>query len=121
MALGSNHQTITTTANFIPELWSDDTLAAYIRKLVVANLVTKIPFKGKKGDVLHIPVPARGAASLKAANAQVTLVTDTAGVKDVAINKHYEYSVMYEDIAEIQALSSMRKFYTEAAGYGLAK
>jgi len=28
---------------------------------------------------------------------------------------------MYEDIAEMQALASMRKFYTEDAGYALAK
>jgi len=36
------------------------------------------------------------------------------------LNKHYEYSVLIEDIVEVQALSSMRKFYTEDAGYALA-
>jgi len=39
----------------------------------------------------------------------------------VLINKHYEYSKLYEDIAEMQSLSSMRKFYTDDAGYALAK
>ncbi len=121
MGLGTNHSTVTTSANFIPEQWSDEVLAAYKQKLVLGNLVTKINFKGKKGDTLHIPVPARGDASAKAASTQVTLIADTAGVVDVLINKHFEYSKLYEDIAEMQSLSSMRKFYTDDGGYALAK
>ena len=39
----------------------------------------------------------------------------------VSIDKHYEYSKLIEDIAEVQALASMRKFYTDDAGYALAK
>lgn len=121
MGLGTNQSTITTGANFIPEIWSDEVIATYKQKLVLANLVTNISFKGKKGDTLHIPVPARGSASVKAANTQVTLIADTAGVVDIAINKHYEYSKVYEDIAELQALSSMRSFYTDDAGFVLAR
>lgn len=121
MPLGTNNTTITTSANFIPEIWSDETLAAYKQKLVLGNLVKKINFKGKKGDTLHIPVPARGSASAKAANTQVTLIADTATLVDVAINKWFEYSKLYEDMAEMQALSSMRSFYTDDGGYALAK
>lgn len=78
-------------------------------------------FKGKKGDTLHLPVPARGSATAKAANTQVTLIADTAGVIDVAIDKWFEYSKLYEDMAEMQALASMRQFYTDDAGFALAK
>ena len=39
--IGTNHQTTTTGAQFIPELWSDETIAAYKSNLVVANLVTR--------------------------------------------------------------------------------
>ena len=120
MGLGTNHQTTTTAANFIPELWSDEVIAGYKKNLVLGNLVTKINHKGKKGDTIHIPTPARGSANAKAASTQVTLNTDTAGVTNVSIDKHYEYSVLIEDIAEVQALSSMRKFYTDDAGYALA-
>lgn len=49
------------------------------------------------------------------------MIADTAGVVDIAINKHFEYSKLYEDIAEMQALNSMRKFYTDDAGYALSK
>ncbi|KKT61761.1 MAG: capsid protein [Candidatus Giovannonibacteria bacterium GW2011_GWA2_44_26] len=121
MGLGTNHSTVTTAANFIPEMWENETIAAYKRQVVLGNLVTKINFKGKKGDTLHIPVPARGAASAKAANTEVTFIADTAGVIDVAINKHFHYAKLYEDIADMQAMTSMRKFYTDDAGYTLAK
>jgi len=121
MALGSNHTGVVVAANFIPEQWSDEVIAAYKQKLVLGNLVTRMSFKGKKGDTLHLPVPARGDASAKAVNTAVTIIADTASVVDVLINKHFEYSKLYEDIAEMQALSSMRKFYTDDGGYALAK
>jgi hypothetical protein len=49
------------------------------------------------------------------------LIADTAGDIPVLINKHFEYSKLYEDIAEIQALASMRQFYTDDAGFALSK
>ena len=107
--------------NFIPEIWSDEVIAAYKKNLVLANLVRKMSFKGKKGDTLHIPKPTRGSATAKAANTQVTVQADAESEVQVLINKHYEYSRFIEDIAEVQALSSLRSFYTEDAGYALAK
>jgi len=121
MALGTNQVTTTIANNFIPELWSDEVIGAYKSNLVVANLVTKLNHKGKKGDTIHIPVPSRGSASAKAANTQVTLSAATNTTVDVSINKHYEYSKLIEDIAEVQSLASMRKFYTDDAGFALAK
>ena len=120
MALGTNHVTTSVANNFIPELWSDEVIGAYKSNLVVANLVTKMNHKGKKGDTIHIPKPTRGAASAKSANTQVTLIASTNTEVQVSINKHYEYSKLIEDIAEVQALASMRKFYTDDAGYALA-
>jgi N4-gp56 family major capsid protein len=121
MALGTNHVTVTTAATFIPEIWSDEIVAAYKRNLVAANLIKKMNFKGKKGDTVHIPSPTRGSASAKAASTQVTLIAATETEVNVSINKHYEYSRMIEDIVEAQALSSLRSFYTDDAGYALAK
>ena len=67
--IGTNNQTVTTAATFIPELWSDEVIAGYQKNLVLANLVNRINHKGKKGD---------------------------------------------------KALSSLRRFYTEDAGYALS-
>jgi N4-gp56 family major capsid protein len=121
MPLGTNHVTTTTAATFVPELWSDEIIAAYKKSLVTANLVKKMNFKGKKGDVIHIPAPTRGSASAKAASTQVTLIAATESEVLVNINKHYEYSRLIEDIVEAQALASLRSFYTEDAGYALAR
>jgi N4-gp56 family major capsid protein len=121
MALGSDHVTITTAATFIPEIWSDEIVAAYKKNLVAANLFKKMSFVGKKGDTVHIPSPTRGTAAVKAANTQVTLQAATEGDIAVTIDKHYEYSRLIEDITEAQALSSLRRFYTDDAGYALAK
>jgi len=117
----NNATTVTTADKFIPDIWSDEIVASYKKNLVLANLVMKMNFKGKKGDVVHIPAPGRGSASRKVATDAVTLVVDTAAEVTVSITNHYEYSRLIEDIAEVQALNSMRNFYTSDAGYALAK
>jgi len=121
MALGTNHVTNTTGATFIPEIWSDEIVAAYEKSLVLANLVNRMPMTGKKGDTLHIPKPTRGDASAKSAETQVTLIAATESEVQVTVDKHYEYSRLIEDITDVQALASMRQFYTSDAGYALAK
>ena len=121
MALGTNHVTNTTGATFIPEIWSDEIIAAYEKSLVLANLVNRMPMTGKKGDTIHIPKPTRGSASAKSAETQVTLIAATESEVTVTVDKHYEYSRLIEDITDVQALSSLRQFYTSDAGYALAK
>jgi len=111
----------TAADKFIPEIWSDEVIAAYQKNLVLANLVNKMTMRGKKGDTLHIPKPTRGVAAAKAANTAVTIQADTETEVLVTINKHFEYSRFIEDIVEVQALASLRRFYTEDAGYALAK
>lgn len=111
----------TNADKFIPEIWSDEVVAAYKQNLVLANLVRKMSFKGKKGDTLHIPKPTRGSAAAKAANTQVTIQANTETEVQVSIDQHFEYSRFIEDIVETQALSSLRSFYTDDAGYALAK
>ena len=73
MALGTNQQTTTTAANFIPELWSDEVIAGYKANLVLGNIVTNINHNGKKGYTIHIPAPVRGSANAKAARSVVNL------------------------------------------------
>ena len=105
---------------FIPEIWSDEIIAAYQKNLKMAPLVKKIAMSGKKGDKLHIPKPIRGDANAKAADTAVTIIANTEGELTVDIDRHFEYSRLIEDIVEVQALSSLRQFYTEDAGYALA-
>ena len=125
MALGTDHTDGSGVASgtentFIPEIWSDEVNAVYKNSLVLSPLVKKISFVGKKGDSIHIPKPVREVASAKAQQTQVTLVASAASELVVTVNKHFEYSRLIEDITDVQALSSMRAFYTDDAGYALA-
>ena len=63
----------TSAATFIPEIWSDEVIAAYEKNLVLANLVKKMSMQGKKGDTIHIPKPTRGSANAKVENQAVTV------------------------------------------------
>ena len=111
---------LTEAATFVPEIWSDEIIAAYQKNLKMAPLVKRISMNGKKGDVIHIPKPTRGDANAKAADTAVTIIANTESELTVTINRHFEYSRLIEDIVEVQALSSLRQFYTEDAGYALA-
>jgi len=111
----------TSAATFVPEIWSDEIRAAYEKNLILANLVKKMSMSGKKGDTIHIPAPIRGAAYAKAENTAVTVQNNTESEVQVVVDKHYEYSRIIEDITEVQALASLRNFYTGDAGYALSR
>ena len=110
----------TAADTFIPEIWSDEIIAAYQKNLKMVPLVRKLAMTGKKGDKLHIPKPVRGDANAKAADTAVTIIANTESELQIDINRHFEYSRLIEDIVEVQALASLRQFYTEDAGYALS-
>lgn len=122
MPLGTNNVILSAVPNFVPQLWSDEVVAAYKANIVVRNLVRVLNHRGKKGNSIKIPTPTRGAVTTKAASTQVTLIahgTDTG--LTVSIDQHKEYSRFIEDIVDVQALASLRRFYTDDAGYAVAK
>ena len=110
----------TAAATFIPEIWSDEVIAAYQKNLKMAPLVKRLAMTGKKGDVIHVPKPVRGSASAKAEAVAVTIQANLESELTITVDRHFEYSRLIEDIVEVQALSSLRQFYTEDAGYQLA-
>lgn len=121
MGLGVNNTTVTNAAVFIPALWSDEVIASFKSNLVSTDLVTVMDHVGKKGDVVYIPKGTRGTPSQKAASTQVTLIATTETNNTYNINQHWEYSRLIEDIVAVQAFDSMRQFYTDDAGYSMAK
>jgi hypothetical protein len=98
---------------FIPELWSDEVLAAHKANLVMQQLVKVMPFSGRKGDTVRVPLPVRGSATAKTAANAVTLITASDTKFDLTINDHYEYSRLIEDIVSVQANDSLRQFYSD--------
>lgn len=108
------------TAGFVPDIWVDEIMAAHKKNLVLAALVRKVNVKGKKGDSVNLPKPTRGSASAKAVNTSVnTIIAAGTGII-VPLTAHWEYSRLIEDIAETHSLASMRRFYTDDAGYALS-
>ena len=96
-------------------------MASREKKLVMANLVNKITHGKNKGDTIHIPAPVRGDASAKVAETAVSFIANTEGEVVVTIDKHYVYGRVIEDFTDTLALTSLAKFYTQDAGYALAR
>jgi len=111
---------VDTAATFIPEIWSDEIIAAFQKNLKMAPLVKRMGMSGKKGDLIHVPKPIRGEVSAKVKDTAVSIQANTEEELKITIDQHFEYSRFIEDIVEVQALTSLRQFYTEDAGYQLA-
>lgn len=122
MSIPSNI-TVTTAANFIPELWSPDCRVAVESNLVMAKLVNR-QFEGlikQYGDTVHVGDISNLTATAKSAGTDVLFEAITEGKFDLTINKHYYTAFKVEDIVRIQSIVDLRAKYAEKAGYALAK
>ncbi len=118
----ANSTGVTDAQDFIPEVWALETVAAYKKNLVLAQLVSVIPHQGKKGDTINIPNCTRSTANTKSENTVVTVIAYADSTqKTVTIQNHFHYARLIEDIVEMQGLPSLRRFFTDDAGYALAR
>ncbi|MDJ0764847.1 MAG: hypothetical protein QNJ97_17835 [Myxococcota bacterium] len=106
---------------FIRELWEDEIIASYKSNLVMPQLVVVMDHNRKKGDTIHVPNPVRGSASEKLTESSVTLIAAQEEKKQYLIDQHWEYSRLIEDVVDVQADDSLRRFYTDDAGFALAR
>jgi len=114
--------TSTTSAVFIPELWSVETLRQQEAALVVAPLVKRYDSLVKgRGDTVHIPKVSNLAANDKIANADVTLQSPTEGERTINIDQWKETSFLIEDIVKVQANYDLMAEYTHKAGFAIAQ
>ncbi len=120
--MAAGNITVTTAANFIPEVWSKDARIATEANLAMAKLVNR-QFEAdmEMGDTLHIPDISNLTAVAKAADTDVTFETITEGKVDVSIDKHYYSAFKLEDIVKVQSNQDLQSRYTEKIGYALAK
>jgi len=120
--MAAGNITVTTAANFIPEIWSKEARIAREANLVFAKRVNR-QFEAdlQMGDTLHVPDISDLTVGNKSANTDVTFETITEGKFDLTINKHKYAAFKIEDIAAIQANQDIRARYTDKIGYGLAK
>lgn len=120
MALGSAQMTITTAANFIPELWGPQVILATEARLVLVPLTWDWSRPGQtKGDTIRIPNVSNLTVNAKSANSQVTLNAPTEQMVTLTINRHDEVSFLLEDITKTQADFNLMDLYTKKSGYGI--
>lgn len=122
MALGTAHQTVTTGANFVPEIWSQETQVATESNLVAAKRVKRFDTDVRqKGDVIHVPKVSNLAATAKVAETVLAFSGPTEDKVDITINKHFYISFLLEDILDAQSAYNTSEEYKGKISYGLAK
>jgi len=114
--------TVTTAANFIPEIWSKEAKIATEANLVMAKLVNRqFEAEMEVGDTLHIPDISNLSVNDKVAETDVTFEAITEAKTDVSIDKHKYAAFKLEDIVEVQANQDLMARYSQKLGYALAK
>lgn len=122
MALGANHQTVTTTDVFAPNVWANDVMDFLKSELVLLPRVKHFDSEvASYGQTVEVPFVTSGTAKNKAANTAVVLNDATATKVQITIDKHKYESYLIEDIAKIQSKYDLRSEYTKAAAYSVAE
>ena len=114
--------TTTTAANFIPELWSYETLRAAESALVMAPLVKRYDeLVSGRGDTIHIPNISNLTTNSKVQGNEVTTQAVTETETTILVDQWEETSFEIEDIVKVQSQYDLRSEYTEKAGFAIAK
>ena len=114
--------TVSTAANFIPEMWRDAILDYAERKFQLRNQVTDFSsMVSGGGDILNIPKIAEETAAAKSADSAVTYSANTDGVRQLNINQHHYEAKRIEDIVRVQESADLFNAYAKSMGYALAK
>ena len=114
--------TITTAANFIPELWAAAILDYAERKFSLKEKVTDLSdMLVNGGDTLHIPRVDEETAATKSADTAVTYGANTDGKTDLSVDQHFYEAKRIEDIVRVQESADLFNRYAQAMGYALAK
>ena len=114
--------TLTTAANFIPELWQSAILDYAERTFQLRNQVTDLSsMVSAGGDTIHVPkVTEETAASLSSGSA-VTYSANTDGKVDLAIDQHAYEAKRIGDIVKVQESADLFGMYAKSMGYSIAK
>ena len=118
-----NSFTTTTSAVFLPTIWSNETLRATENALVAAGLVKRYDYLVKsRGQTIEIPnISNAFTATAKVQGSDVTDTNFTETATLIQINQWYYNSFIIEDIVSVQSNYDLRTEYSNKAGYSIAK
>lgn len=115
--------TVTTAANFLPEIWSPEVKRAVESNLTMAKLV-KRDYEGeiqKSGDTVHVVDISNLTVGNKSASTDVTYEAVTEAKTSITIDKHKYAAFKEEDIVKAQSRIDLITEYSNKVGYALAK
>lgn len=121
--MATGNITVTTAANFIPELWSPMVKRATESNLTMGRLVLR-DFEGEikqRGDTVHVADISNLTVAAKSASTDVSYETITEAKTDISIDKHYYAAFKLEDIVAVQSNVNLLSEYSNKIGYALAK
>lgn len=115
--------TTTTSAVFLPTIWSNETLRATENALVAAGLIKRYDYLVKsRGQTINIPnISNAFTARSKTQGQDVTDDAVTETQTQIVVNNWYYNSFIIEDIVSVQSNYDLRSEYSEKAGYSIAK
>lgn len=113
--------TVTTHANFIPEIWSKEILDVIHSEYVLADLVWRFDSEVKSGgDTIHVPNVSALTAATKTAGTAVTFQANTETKVDITVGTHQVVPFLLEDITKVQSSYDLMSIYTREAGKRIA-
>ncbi len=114
--------TLTTAANFIPEMWSNAVLDYAERSFQLRNQVTDLSsLVSSGGDTIHVPkVTEETGASLSSGSA-VTYGANTDGKVSLSIDQHAYEAKRIGDVVKVQENADLFNMYAKSMGYAIAK
>lgn len=115
--------TATTAANFIPIIWSNDTLDAVEYATMAPKLVCR-DYEGEiteLGGSVKIPHVNNYTAATKSAGSNVNFEALTHGVTTITINTHKYAAFQEEKFPDKQVLPGYRERQSRKLGYALAR
>lgn len=113
--------TATTHAEFIPEVWSKETIVARESVLVLANLVQRFDADAASfGDIIHVPtVTNLTGGDISTSTGLLDAESPTETKIDITINKWKGVNIKVLDIVLAQSKYEFRRIYTQKMGYVL--
>lgn len=115
-----NTVTITTAANWIPQIWANELSDASQAWTGLSDLVDRqYEDQLSVGDTIEIPDAANPAVRFKSADTAGTYSNVTETLQNIVVNKQAYVAFLVEDIAEVQSKFAVRNTYTTKATYSL--
>lgn len=115
--------TATTHAEFIPEVWSKDTIIARESVLVLANIVQRFDADvASYGDTIHVPLVSNlTGGNISTSTGLLDAEAPTETKVDIIIDKWKGVNIKVLDIVLAQSKYEFRRLYTEKMGYLLGQ